>query len=590
MVQESVMAKDKQPDLEAMRHTAAHLLAAASRQLKPETRLGVGPAVENGFYHDIDVDERYTDEDLPRLQAEMEKIKEKDLPITHRAVSKDEARKIFADDPFKLELIDELPEDEVGISDMGNGFFITLCKGGHVESTGHVGYFQLTHLAGAYWKGDEKRQQLQRIYGLLFPTQKELEAYVEQQTEAKKRDHKKLGKELDLFFFADLVGSGLPLWTEKGAAIRRELERFITDEEIKRGYKHVITPDLARTALYEQSGHYPYYADSMYPVLEIEKDKFVLRPMTCPHHFMVYEHRPRSYKELPLRIAEIAKLYRYEQSGELSGLQRVRSFSLADSHIFCRKDQASDEIKQVIDLIEYAAGILGLKQGEDYWYRLSLGDRNNKEKYYDDPEHWVESELVLRQVLTELNAPFTEAPNEAAFYGPKIDVQMRNVNSKEDTAFTIQYDFCLPARFKLEYINENGKTEQPVVIHRSSIGAIERTVAFLIERYAGAFPLWLSPVQVKILPIADGQYDYAQQVAQQLREQNIRVEVDTRSESIGKKIREAEMEKVPVMFIIGKKEAEASTVSMRTRADGDKGAKKIDEVIAELKDQITRRT
>lgn len=571
-----------------MRHTAAHVLAAASQQLKPETRLGVGPSTEDGFFHDVDVDDNWTDEDLPKLEKKMEEIKKMDLPIKQREVSTDDARELFKDDPYKLELIDEVAGDKVGVSDMGEGFFVTLCEGGHTKSTGDIGHFKLTHLSGVYWRGDEKKPQLQRIFGVQFPTKKELDEHLKLLAEAKKRDHRKLGKKLDLFFLTDLVGQGLPIWTERGASIRRELERFIVDEEIKRGYKHVITPDLARTKLYETSGHYPYYKDSMYPVMKVDDDELVLRPMACPHHFMVFSHKLRSYRDLPLRIAELAKYYRYEQSGELSGLIRVRAFCLADSHIFCRKDQVADEIYKALQLIEDVASVLGLKKGEDYWFRLSLGDRNNKDKYYDAPAKWEEGEVLLAAVLKKFVGDFEEVKDDAAFYGPKIDIQMRNVNGKEDTAFTVQYDFCLPNRFKLEYVAENGKKEEPIVIHRSSVGAIERTIAFLIEHYSGALPLWLSPTQVMVLPISDEQNKYGQKVLAELQKKNIRAEIDERGESIGKKIRDAEIMKVPVMLVVGKKEVEKGEVSVRDR-DGDKGSVALSEVIKDIVDKINRK-
>ena len=402
----------------------------------------------------------------------------------------------------------------------------------------------------------------------------------------KDRDHKKLGRELDLFTFSDTVGKGLPLWTPKGSTIRRELERWVVDEEIKDGYLHVYTPDIAKLDLYKKSGHYPYYKDSMYAPIAIEEEEFMLRPMTCPHHFELYLSRPHSYKELPLRIAELAKLYRFEKSGELMGLQRTRSFCLADAHIICRKDQAQSEINRVLNLIEKMAKVLGLEAGKNYTYRLSLGNRADDKKYFKDDSAWDGAEEMLRQVLNDRKAKFVEAPDEAAFYGPKIDIQMKNVNGKEDTAFTVQYDFVMPKRFNLNYINEKGEDEQALVVHRSSIGAIERVVAYLIEHFGGAFPVWLSPVQAIILPITDKQLDYAKKVEKQLKSENIRVEIDDKSEPLGARIRDAQMQKVPYMLIVGAKEERAGTVSVRGRNGTDHGQIPLSKFIEDIKKEI----
>ncbi len=399
-------------------------------------------------------------------------------------------------------------------------------------------------------------------------------------------DHKKLGRELDLFTFSDVVGKGLPLWTPKGAAIRREIERFIVDEEIRRGYDHVYTPDIAKLELYKKSGHYPYYKDSMYAPLQIEDEEFMLRPMTCPHHFELYLDKPRSYRELPLRYAELAKLYRFEKSGELMGLQRVRSFCLADAHIICKKEQAAEEISKVLDLIEYILNIFGLIKDKDYSYRLSLGDRVDEKKYFKDDASWEHAESELRKVLVKRKDKFVEASGEAAFYGPKIDIQMVNANGKEDTAFTVQYDFVMPKRFKLEFINEKGEMEEAVVVHRSSVGAIERTIAFLIEKYRGNFPTWLTPVQVKVLPISEKHLDYAKGIVDQLKDAKIRVELDERNERLQAKIRDAQLEKVAYMFIIGDKEIEADSVAVRMRDGTDLGAVKLEKIIEDIKKEI----
>jgi threonyl-tRNA synthetase len=526
-------------------------------------------------------------EDLPVIEKKMGEIVKADLPFTHREVAKKEARKLFAGQPYKLELIDEITDDKVGIYQQGN--FIDLCRGPHVSSTGKIGAFKLTSIAGAYWRGDEHNPMLQRIYGLAFSTLPELDDYLSHLEDIRKRDHRKIGKDLDLFVFSEMVGKGLPIFTEKGSIIRRELERFVVDEEIKRGYKHVYTPDLALVALYKTSGHYPYYKDTMYPVMKIDDEELILRPMTCPHHYEYYASRPRSYRELPFRIAELAKQFRYEKSGELTGLMRVRAFCLADSHIICQKEQAVSEINEVLDLIEYATGVL--YQGKaQYRYRLSLGNRDDTKKYYKDDEAWDYAENVLRQVLKQRRVDFFEAGDEAAFYGPKIDIQMKNVAGREDTAFTVQYDFVGPKRFKLTFIDSDGQEKEPIVIHRSSIGAIERTMAFLIEHYAGAFPVWLAPVQVKIIPVSDRHNEHAAKTAAELKKNGIRVEVDDRSERMNLKIRQAQLEKVPYMVVIGDKEAADNTVSVRRRSGEQLPARPLSDFIATLAAEINSKT
>lgn len=550
--------------LETMRHSASHVMAEAVLSIFPDAKFGIGPAIEDGFYYDFDLPRSLTPDDLPVIEKKMGEIIKANLPFTHRELGKEEAKKLFASQPYKLELIEEIADDKVGIYEQGN--FTDLCRGPHINSTGEIKVFKLTNIAGAYWRGNERFPMLQRIYGIAFNSRKELEEYLTLQEEIKKRDHRKIGKDLDLFVFSDLVGKGLPLFTEKGSIIRRELERFVVDEELKRGYKHIYTPDLANVELYKTSGHYPYYKDTMYPVMKVDEEELILRPMTCPHHFQYYASRPRSYRELPFRIAELAKQFRYEKSGELLGLLRVRMFCLADSHIVCQKDQALDELNQVLDLIEYIALVIGYKPGENYRYRLSLGDRKDTKKYYQDDEAWDYAENVLRDVLKQRKANYFEAEKEAAFYGPKIDIQMKNVAGKEDTAFTVQYDFVMPKRFKLSYIDRDGKEKEPIVIHRSSIGAIERTMALLIEHYAGAFPTWLSPVQVKIIPVADRHLDHIRKLEGEFKSRGVRVEVDDRSERMNLKIRQAQLEKIPYMVIIGDKEVADNTVSVRRRS------------------------
>ncbi len=573
--------------LGTMRHSAAHIMAEAVQSIFPDAKFGIGPAIENGFYYDFELPRSLTPDDLPVIEAKMREIVSSDAPFVREEVTREEARKIFADQPYKLELINELEDEKVSLYRQGS--FTDLCRGPHVNSTGEIKAFRLTSIAGAYWRGSEKNPMLQRIYGLLFESEKDLEEYLEFQEEIKKRDHRRIGKDLDLFVFSDLVGKGLPLFTEKGSIIRRELERFVVDEEIKRGYKHVYTPDLASIELYKTSGHYPYYKDTMYPVMKVEDNELMLRPMTCPHHYELYASKPRSYKELPFRIAELAKQFRYEKSGELTGLIRVRSFCLADSHIICQPDQAMDEIHEVLDLTEYVSGVLGLDMGDNYSYRLSLGDRNDDTKYFKDDEAWDFAEDVLRQVLVQRKTNFVEAENEAAFYGPKIDTQMKNFAGKEDTVFTVQYDFVGPRRFNLTYIDKDQKEKETIVIHRSSIGAIERTMAFLIEHYAGAFPVWLSPVQVMIIPIADRHLDYAHRIETILKNENVRVKVDDRSDRINLKIRQAQLDKVPYMLVVGDKEVEASTVSIRLRTGEQMPSQSIDSFVGFIKEAITTR-
>jgi threonyl-tRNA synthetase len=573
--------------LDMMRHSAAHVMAEAVQSMFPDAKFGIGPTIEDGFYYDFDLPRKLTPEDLPVIEAKMKEIVKSNSPFIKEMVSKEQARQIFAKQPYKLELIDELPEEQVTIYKQGN--FTDMCRGPHVRYTSAIKIFKLTSIAGAYWRGDEKRPMLQRIYAVAFNNQKELDEYLFTQEEIKKRDHRKIGKDLDLFVFMDLVGKGLPIFTEKGSIIRRTLERFVVDEEVRRGYKHVYTPDLANIDLYKTSGHYPYYKDSMYPVMKVDEEELMLRPMTCPHHFQYYASKPRSYRELPFRIAELAKQFRYEKSGELTGLMRVRTFCLADSHIICQKDQATGELNTVLNLIEYVASVLGYKAGENYRYRLSLGDRKDSKKYYKDDEAWDFAEDVLRQVLIQRKANFFEVEKEAAFYGPKIDIQMKNVAGKEDTAFTVQYDFVMPKRFKLTYIDKDGKEKEPIVIHRSSIGAIERTMAFLIERYAGAFPVWLSPVQAMIIPISDLHLDYARKLEAELKNLDIRVQVDDRNERMNQKIREAQLEKIPYMLVVGDKEAVDGTVSVRLRTGEQLPVMSLDDFKVKIKQMITDR-
>ena len=564
--------KNQVDNLNNIRHSCAHLLAAAVLELWPGAQNAIGPSIEDGFYQDFDFGAvKISEADLPEIEKKMQELLQTWGSFATKEVSIEEAKKDFAWNQYKLELIEEFAKEGKTITENNPGNFLDLCKGGHSENPKEdLKYFKLLSVAGAYWRGSEKNKMLTRIYGTCFLSQKELDEHLAMLEEAKKRDHRKLGKELGLFVFSDLVGAGLPLLTAKGTTVRRVLERFVVDEEIKRGYQHVITPPLGKVDLYKVSGHYPYYKDTMYPSMKVDEDELILRPMTCPHHFMLYKSEPHSYKELPLRIAEISPQFRYEKSGELAGLMRVRMFTLSDAHIVCTKNQAKQVVKEVLDLIDYVNKTLGLKKGEDYRFRLSLGDRKDDKKYYKDDKAWDEAEKALREVLQEGNHEFFEAENEAAFYGPKIDIQVKNVLNKEETMITVQYDFVMPKRFELEYVDEKGEKKQPIVIHRSSIGAFERTIALLIEKYGGAFPVWLAPVQVVIIPITERNNEYAKKVMDELV--GIRAEIDSRGETMQAKIRDAQMQKVPYMLIVGDREEKENKVAVRAREGVDMGA------------------
>ncbi|MDP2934797.1 MAG: threonine--tRNA ligase [bacterium] len=579
--------------IDIIRHSLSHIMAHAVKNTYGNVKLGIGPTIENGFYYDFALPVEASGEggaflpgDLPRIEKRMRELIKQNIKFEKSFATKEQAKKIFKDQPYKLELIKDLSAKKVTIYKSEE--FTDLCAGPHVKTTKEINpdAFKLTKIAGAYWRGSEKNPMLQRIYAVAFETKNELDNYLKQIEEAEKRDHRVLGKKLDLFVFSDLVGKGLPLFTEKGSIIRREMERFIIDEEIKRGYKHVYTPDIAKVDLYKKSGHYPYYKDSMYPVMKIEGEELILRPMTCPHHFQLYASRPRSYKELPMRIAELAKQFRYEKSGELSGLFRVRLFCLADAHIICKKEQASDEINGVLDLIEFVADALGLEKIKDFRYRLSLGDRKDNKKYYKDDKAWSFAENVLRTVLKQRKAPFFEAKGEAAFYGPKIDIQMKDFSGKENTAFTVQYDFVMPKRFELTYIDKDGSKKEAIVIHRSSIGAIERVMAFLIEHYAGALPFWLSPVQVEILPVGEKHRNFAQKIRNIFAENKFRVEADESDETLGKKIREAELQKIPYIIVVGDKEMNSNNLAVRSRGKKEIETIDIDKFIEKIKKEL----
>lgn len=573
-----------QEQLDHLRHSCAHLLAAAVMELWPTTKRAIGPAIENGFYYDFDFgDIKVSEADFPTIEAKMLELVKTWKKFEKSDVSKADALKRFKDNPYKKELIEEFSKDGQQLTLFQSGDYVDLCRGGHCEHPDReLKFFDLLSVAGAYWRGSEKNKMLTRIYGTCFPTRDGLDDYLKRQEEAKKRDHRKIGKELGLFAFSDLIGAGLPMLTPKGATIRRIMERFIVDEEIKRGYQHVVTPPLAKVELYRTSGHYPYYKDTMYPPMKVDEDELILRPMTCPHHFMLYKSQPRSWRELPVRFAELAYQFRYEKSGELSGLMRVREFTLADAHIITQPEHAKEEIIAVLDLIDFVNHKFGMVKGDEYRYRLSLGDRKDKKKYYKDDAAWDHAEKLLRDVLEETESPFYEAPNEAAFYGPKIDVQVKNIAGHEETAFTVQYDFVMPKRFELTYVAPDGKLHQPVVIHRSSLGAFERTMAFLIEKYAGAFPVWLAPVQVTLIPIAQRHVPAAQKLALKLTSHGIRVEVDEKNEPIGAKIRSATLQKVPFMGIIGDKEVTEGSISVRTRTGEDLKAMSLENFLSVL--------
>ncbi|CCQ94107.1 threonyl-tRNA synthetase [[Clostridium] ultunense Esp] len=563
--------------VEVLRHSTAHLMAQALKRLYPGIKLGIGPVIENGFYYDVDPPEPIKAQDLPRIEEEMKKIVAENLPISRHVVRREEALQIYEKegDHLKLELIRELPEgEEISIYEQGE--FFDLCRGPHFPSTGKIKHFALLSVAGAYWRGDSSRPMLTRIYGTAWPTEEELENYLHQLEEAKERDHRKIGRELKIFTLSQEVGQGLPLWLPNGAKVRRIIERYIVDLEESLGYLHVYTPHLANVELYKISGHWDHYHEDMYPPMKIDNEELVLRPMNCPHHMMVYKFELHSYRELPLRIAELGMMHRYEASGALAGLQRVRVMSLNDAHIFVRPDQIKGEFANVVNLILRVYKDFGIK---DYWFRLSLRDPLDKEKYVQNDEMWDKAEGMLREALQELHLPFVEAKGEAAFYGPKLDVQVKTALGKDETLSTIQLDFHLPNRFELEYMGEDGKPHRPVVIHRGIVGTMERFVAFLLEYYKGALPLWLAPVQAVVIPVTSAHAAYAEKVASSLREKGMRVEVDSRNEKMGYRIREAQVNKIPYALVVGDKEVAEEAVAVRKRGEGDLGVETVDAFI-----------
>ena len=563
-------------------HTTSHIMAQAVKRLFPNVKFAIGPAIDEGFYYDFDVEKPFTEEDKEKIENEMKKIIKENIEIERFSLPRKEALDLMKDQPYKKELIEELEEGEE-ISFYKQGDFTDLCAGPHLMNTGKVKVVKILSSSGAYWRGSEKNKMLQRIYAISFPKASQLEEYLNKLEEARQRDHRKIGKALDLFMTHELVGSGLPMYLPNGATIRRLLERYIQDKEIKMGYKHVYTPSMANSELYKVSGHWDHYKEDMFPVMKIGNEELVLRPMNCPHHMLIYKNKLHSYRDLPVRIGELAHDFRYEDSGAVCGLERVREMCQNDAHLFVRPDQIKEEVGRVVKLILAVYEDFGFK---DYEFRLSLRDKNDKEKYFDDDDMWEKAESQLREILKELGIEFYEAEGEAAFYGPKLDVQLKSAIGHDVTVSTCQLDFLLPERFKLEYVGEDGEKYRPVVIHRAILGTLDRFMAFLIEETKGAFPLWLSPLQVKILPISDKQNEYGEKVKAKLEEKGIRVELDNRNEKIGYKIREAQLEKVPYMLVVGDKEIENNTVSVRSRENGDMGQEDVEEFIKNLEEEL----
>lgn len=572
----------------AYRHTASHVMAQAVKRIYPSAKLAIGPAIDDGFYYDFDFESPINAADLEKIEAEMKKIIKENIPIEYFELTRDAALKLMQDNDeiYKTELINDLPEDEV-ISFYKQGDFTDLCAGPHLMSTGKLKAVKLQHTAGAYWRGNEKNKMLTRIYGTAFPKKSELEEYLEKLEEAKKRDHNKLGRELGYFKTVDYIGQGLPIMLPKGARVLQVLQRFVEDEEQKRGYLLTKTPFMAKSDLYKISGHLDHYRDGMFIFGDPDdnsKECFALRPMTCPFQFQAYLADMHSYRDLPLRYNETSTLFRNEDSGEMHGLIRVRQFTISEGHLACRPDQLEDEFRGCVDLARYMLDTIGLS--DDVTYRFSKWDENNREKYIGSAEEWERVQDRMRAILDHMEIAYTEASGEAAFYGPKLDIQIKNVFGKEDTLITIQIDFQLAKRFGMEYIDSDGQKKNPYVIHRTSIGCYERTLALLIEKYAGAMPTWLAPIQVKVLPISEHFLDYANEINNKLIQLGIRTEIDSRSEKIGYKIREAQLEKVPYMIIAGEKEQSSNQVSVRSRSAGDKGTMSLEKFIFALQEEI----
>ena len=582
-----IITQDQPEALEILRHSSAHLMAQAIKRLYKDVKLGVGPVIESGFYYDIDMPQSLTPEDLPLIEKEMKKIINENISIERKEVSRNEAIQIYKeiDDEYKLELIEAIPEDET-VTIYEQGDFFDLCRGVHVPSTGKIREFKLLSIAGAYWRGNSDNKMLQRIYGTAFFKKEDLTEHLRLLEEAKERDHRKIGKELNLFTHSQQVGQGLPLWLPKGATIRRIIERYIVDKEVSLGYDHVYTPIMANVELYKTSGHWDHYQEDMFPVMDMDNEQLVLRPMNCPHHMMVYKNGIHSYRELPIRIAELGTMHRYEMSGALSGLQRVRGMTLNDAHIFVRPDQIKEEFKRVVELILEVYKDFNFT---DYSFRLSYRDPENTEKYYDDDEMWEKAQGMLKEVIDEMGVEYYEADGEAAFYGPKLDVQVKTALGKEETLSTVQLDFLLPERFELTYVGEDGKPHRPVVIHRGVVSTMERFVAFLIEEYKGAFPAWLAPVQVQVIPVSpDVHFDYAKKVQAKLKADGFRVELDGRNEKIGYKIREAQMQKIPYMLVVGDQEVEGEAVNVRKYGEQKSESVPFAQFVETLKNEVNK--
>ena len=571
------MSQQGQENLEAMRHSAAHIMAEAVQSLFPEVRFGIGPAIEDGFYYDFDLPRPLSPDDLPAIEAKMREIIAQDSPFVCQEVDKGTARKLFSSQPYKLELIDELTDEQVTIYRQGT--FSDLCRGPHVASTGEVKAFKLLHIAGAYWRGDERRPMLQRIYGTAFETEEDLTQYLATLEEAVRRDHRRLGKELELFSIHEEAGSGLIFWHPKGASIRNIIEEFWKAEHIKRGYELVYTPHIAKRELWERSGHWEFYQESMYPPMDIEGQGYLLRPMNCPGHILMYKSKLRSYRELPLRWAELGTVYRWERSGVLHGLTRVRGFTQDDAHIFCRLDQLEDEVIAVLELARFMLTTFGFPD-----YQILLSTR--PEKYAGTIEIWEHATETLSRALTHLELPYAVSPGEGVFYGPKIDIVLKDALGRSWQGPTIQVDFNLPERFELSYIGRDGREHRVAMIHRTVLGSMERFFGCLIEHYGGAFPVWLAPIQVVIIPIADRHLEYAREVESELNAQGLRIQLDERSERMNLKIRDAQLEKIPYMLMVGDKEVKSSTVTVRLRSGENIRAQSLASFMAQVKDAI----
>ena len=583
------MALKQDPELAELRtrirHSASHVMADVVTKMFPEARLAIGPPTQDGFYYDFLVPEPFTQEQLDEIERRMKEVIARDLPFEYSEYTRDVARSMNEHEPLKLEIIDDIPEGEA-ISTYRHGDFEDLCAGPHVDSSGKIPAFKLLNVAGAYWRGDEKRPMLQRIYGTAFESQEALDEHLHRLEEARLRDHRVLGRELGLFTTNQLVGAGLPLWLPKGATIRRLLEEYIGEQERRDGYVHVYTPHLAKTELYKTSGHWEHFKGDMFPPMEMENEEMVLRPMNCPHHILIYAHELRSYRDLPMRIAELGTMYRYEKSGVVGGLSRVRAMTLNDAHIFCTPSQVKDEFSNVMRLVERSYATLGIT---DYSYRLSLRDPKDTEKYVADDAMWDMAEQVLREAMEALDLPYIEAPGEAAFYGPKLDIQLRDLLGREETFSTIQIDFHLPNQFDLTFVDQDGQAHRPVIIHRGVLSTMERMIAYLIEHYGGAFPTWLAPVQAMVVSIADRHAPYAKQVEARLAQAGIRAHADTRNERMNAKIREAQLQKVPYMLIVGDREAESEAAAVRLRSGEDLGALPVDDIVARIVGETERR-